>query len=586
MGDHDRLVAELTPIYEGVRGPVAWLTFVTAFLVLAPSWYMMEVYDRVVNSRNLFTLGMLTLAVLALIAVLELFEWRRSEALRGASVALDDALSPRLFSLSFGAALVHGPQAANKALGHLQGVRNFLTSPALTGLLDTPAALLFLVLLWLIHPWLSVVALAAAGLQVASAWLLDRQSRESARLGAQGGAGAQSYAERMLEQAPVLEALGMRQAVTQRWAQQQGKAWVEQQKTAHVTAGHQAFSRWLQQTVGSALLGVACWLLLDDRLAGGPGMMIVASILGGRVVAPLVQVVTQWSAVGQARSAWQGLSELFATHPGSSDELPLPAPKGRLAVEQLVVTLSGPARTPLLKGLSFQLKPGEILVVLGNSGAGKTTLARALIGILPPASGAVRLDGVDVSSWNRDELGSHLGYLPQQVNLLDGTLADNIGRFGLTDPAKVMDAVNAAGLDTFVQSLPQGIDSELGVGGAWLSGGLRQRVGLARALYGQPALVVLDEPNASLDEAGDAALAMALNALRARGCTVVVMSHRRSVIGQADHLLVLRDGQQVGFGPRDDVLDALRKAGAFPADAAPAAAQLSRSEAPHEATAP
>ena len=576
MGDRDRLGAELAPIYESVRGPVAWLTLATAFLVLAPSWYMMEVYDRVVNSRNLFTLGMLSLAVLALIAVLELFEWRRSEALRGASLALDDALSPRLFSLSFGAALVQGPQAANKALGHLQGVRNFLTSPALTGLLDTPAALLFLVLLWLIHPWLSVVALVAAGLQVASAWLLDRQTSESARLGAQGGAGAQAYAERMLEQAPVLEALGMRQAVTQRWVQQQGKAWTEQQKTAHFTAGHQAFSRWLQQIVGSALLGVACWLLLDDRLAGGPGMMIVASILGGRVVAPLVQVVTQWTAVVQARGAWQGLSELFAAHPAPADELPLPAPKGRLAVEQLVVTLSGPARTPLLKGLSFQLKPGEVLVVLGNSGAGKTTLARALIGILPPASGAVRLDGVDVSSWNRDELGPHLGYLPQQVNLLDGTLADNIGRFGPAEPAKIMDAVNAAGLSAFVEGLPKGIDSELGVGGAWLSGGLRQRVGLARALYGQPALVVLDEPNASLDEAGDAALAVALDALRARACTVVVMSHRKSVIGQADHLLVLRDGQQVGFGPRDDVLEALRKAGAFPAEEAPPAAQLPR----------
>jgi ATP-binding cassette subfamily C exporter for protease/lipase len=188
----------------------------------------------------------------------------------------------------------------------------------------------------------------------------------------------------------------------------------------------------------------------------------------------------------------------------------------------------------------------------------------------------VRLDGVDVSSWNRDELGPHLGYLPQQVNLLDGTLADNIGRFGPADPAKIMDAVNAAGLSAFVEGLPKGIDSELGVGGAWLSGGLRQRVGLARALYGQPALVVLDEPNASLDEAGDAALALALDALRARACTVVVMSHRKSVISQADHLLVLRDGQQVGFGPRDDVLDALRKAGAFPAEEAQPAAQLPR----------
>lgn len=549
--------------------PVIALALAAAVLVLAPSWYMMEVYDRVINSRNLVTLGLLTLAVLLLIAMLEMVEWWRGDLLARAARAWDDAMAEPVFLRAFQPGQGN-PQSGLQALTHLQSLRGFIVSPAFAGLIDAPLAVLFVVLLWAIHPMLAMVALLAAGVQAFSAWRLHLRSGELTQRANQWSQSTQAYAERMLRQSPALRALGMWPAVFRRWQDMQGKTLQHQVQLLQHVVGHQVFARWLQQAVGSALLGVACWLLLDQRLAGGPSMLIVASILGGRVVAPLFQVVAHWQQVMQARSAVLGLSRLLDGHASRDEALPLPPAKGALVVEQLVVASPVRGGAPLLKGLGFRVQPGEMLAVLGSSGAGKSTLARALLGLLPPAAGAVRLDGVDVSTWDRRELGPQLGYLPQQVELLDGTLADNIARFGVPDEDLLQAAVAAAGLKELVAEWPEGLDTELGEGGQWLSGGIRQRVGLARALYGQPALLVLDEPNASLDRTGDAALHSAIEAHKAGGRTVVVMSHRSEVIRLADHLLVLRDGQQVAFGPREEVLAALRKANAATAAPAPA----------------
>ena len=538
-------------------------------LVLAPSWYMMEVYDRVINSRNLVTLGLLTLAVLLLIGLLELVEWWRGDVLARAARAWDDAMAEPVFLRAFQPVQANA-QSGLQALTHLQSLRGFIVSPAFSGLIDAPLALLFVVLLSAIHPVLAMVALLAAGVQAFSAWRLHLRSGELAQRANQWSQSTPAYAERMLCQSPALRALGMWPAVFRRWQDMQGKTLQHQVQLLQHVVGHQVFARWLQQAVGSALLGVACWLLLDQRLAGGPSMLIVASILGGRVVAPLFQVVAHWQQVMQARSAVLGLSRLLDGNASHDQALPLPPAKGALVVEQLVVASPVRGGAPLLKGLGFRVQPGEMLAVLGSSGAGKSTLARALLGLLPPAAGAVRLDGVDVSTWDRRELGPQLGYLPQQVELLDGTLADNIARFGVPDVDLLQAAVAAAGLKGLVADWPEGLDTELGEGGQWLSGGIRQRVGLARALYGQPALLVLDEPNASLDRTGDAALHGAIEAHKRGGRTVVVMSHRSEVIHLADHLLVLRDGQQVAFGPREEVLAALRKANAATAAPAPA----------------
>lgn len=558
--------------------PVGFMALAAAILVLAPSWYMMEVYDRVINSRNLMTLGMLTLALLLLIAVLEMLEWWRANALARAAREWDNAVALPVCRRAFEHGQGQRAQAGMQALAHVQTLRVFIGSPALTGLIDAPSALLFLAMLWAIHPMLSLVALLAASVQAFSAWRLHLRSGELMRRTSQWTQSTQVFEERMLRQSAVLRALGMWPAVFGRWQERQGKTLQHQGQLQQQVVGHQVFARWLQQAVGSVLLGVACWLLLEQSLAGGPGMLIVASILGGRVVAPLFQVVTHWNQVMQARTALTDLSRMLDRATATADDaLPLPAPRGSLVVEQLVIASPMRGAAPLLKGLSWRLQPGEMLAVVGGSGAGKTTLARALLGLLPPAAGAVRLDGVDVSAWDRRELGPHLGYLPQFVELLDGSLADNIARFGKPDAERLEAAIAAAGLQAQVAEWPDGADTELGDGGQWLSGGIRQRVGLARALYGDPVLLVLDEPNASLDRAGDAALAEAIESLKAQGRTLVVMSHRSDILRLADHMLVLREGQQLAFGPRDEVMAALRKANTAAASpAAPAGSDIAQ----------
>jgi len=292
-------------------------------------------------------------------------------------------------------------------------------------------------------------------------------------------------------------------------------------------------------------------------------MMIVASILGGRVLSPLVQIVTQWRLVVNLWDAWQRLDSLLASAPAQPATMPLPAPTGALRVESLAAMLPG-SSTVLFRGVNFSLNPGEVLAVIGPSGSGKTSLARLLLGLAPAASGKVRLDGADLFTWDKRDLGPHLGYLPQGVELMEGSLAENIARFQEVEPAKVQAAAQAVGLHDFIMGLPRGYDSPVGSEGAILSGGQRQRVALARALYGEPALVVLDEPNASLDEAGEAALVAAIRQLKARGTTFVIMTHRTHLLVVVDKMLVLREGVMQAFGPRDEVLASLAKPAVAP----------------------
>jgi ATP-binding cassette subfamily C exporter for protease/lipase len=298
--------------------------------------------------------------------------------------------------------------------------------------------------------------------------------------------------------------------------------------------------------------------MLHNMLNGGASMMIIGSVLGGRVLAPLSQIVAQWNSVVTVRAAWSRLDNLLANVPVKQEAMPLPAPKGMLTVEGLMAGAPG-QQIPIVRGVQFALSPGEVLAVVGPSASGKTTLARLLVGLWPAMSGKVRLDGADVYTWDKTELGPYLGYLPQGVELLDGTLAENIARFGEVDMAQVEAAARLVGVHELIMSLPQGYNSPVGRDGAMLSGGQRQRVGLARALYGKPVFVVLDEPNSSLDEAGDAALANAIATLKQLGTTFVVMTHRTSVLGVADKMLIMREGAQQAFGPRDEVLAALQQ---------------------------
>jgi len=550
-------VAALKPYFKRAAG----FSFFASLLILAPSGYMLEVYDRVVNSRSHMTLAMLTVLVLAAFVLMELLEWVRAEILHEAALHFDKKLSGRVFSAIFEANLKRLPGGTAQPMADFRSVRDFLHAPVLPALMEAPVALIFLVLIFAISPLLGWSAVVAAMVQTFVGWLNERSTQPPLLAANRSAAAAQQYADGTLRNAQVIESMGMLRDIHHRWIDKQ-REFLGLQATASDHAGfYQAISKFLQNTVSSMLLGLGAWLMLRNELNGGASAMIVASILGGRVLAPLVQIVTQWQTVVNVRGAYSRLDNLLTAVPPRQPNMALPAPQGQLRVENLLASAPG-SQVPILKGVSFALQPGEVLAVVGPSASGKTTLARLLVGIWPALNGKVRLDGVDVYSWNKVELGPHMGYLPQGVELFDGSVADNIARFGDIDMTKVEAAARAVGLHEFILALPQGYDSPVGREGAMLSGGQRQRVALARALYGNPAFVVLDEPNSSLDEQGDAALAAAISQLKARGTTFVVMTHRTSVLGVSDKLLVLRDGQTQAFGPRDEVLKALNEAAA------------------------
>ncbi|OIP16567.1 MAG: peptidase [Comamonadaceae bacterium CG2_30_59_20] len=539
----------------------AGFSVVASLLVLAPSGYMLEVYDRVVNSRSHMTLTMLTLLVLSAYVLMEVLEWVRAEIMHEASLQLDQKLSSRVFLAIFEANLKRLPGGTAQPMNDFRTVRDFLFAPVVLAIMEVPVALTFLILIYAISPVLGWTAVAAAVVQTFVGWLNERSTQPPLLAANRNAIAAQQYADGTLRNAQVIESMGMLRDVHQRWIVKQREFLGLQAQASGQAGFYQAVSKFLQNTVSSGLLGLGAWLLLRNELAGGSAYMIIGSILGGRVLAPLIQVVTQWQSLVNARDAYSRLDQLLAALPERPPGMPLPAPQGQLLVENLMAAAPG-TQVPILKGLNFALQPGEVLAVVGPSASGKTTLARLLVGIWPALGGKVRLDGADVYTWSKDELGPHVGYLPQGVELFDGTVADNIARFGDLDMARVEAAARTVGLHEFILSLPQGYESPVGRDGAKLSGGQRQRIALARALYDKPTFVVLDEPNSSLDEQGDAALADAISRMAARGTTFVVMTHRTSVLAVAHKILVLRDGQAQAFGPRDDVLKALNEAAA------------------------
>jgi len=538
----------------------AWLSLVASLLVLAPTGYMLEVYDRVVNSRNHMTLAMLTLLVLAVYMLMEVLDWARGQLMHQASLALDQHMSGRIFNAIFEANRKRVGGGTAQPMNDFRTLREFLNMPVLIACMEAPVSLVFLALIFAISPILGWSSVAAAILQTFIAWLNQRGTQPPLKEANQSSAAAQQYADSSLRNAQVIESMGMLRDIHQRWMEKQSKFLALQAQASEAGGTFQAASKFLQNVTSSMLLGLGAWLLLRNDLSGGSSMMIVASVLGGRVLAPLVQIVTQWQSVENARGAWTRLEQMLTALPVPAPTMPLPTPRGQLTVENVVAAAPG-SQSPILKGIAFALQPGDVLAVVGPSASGKTTLARLLVGLWPAVSGKVRLDGVDVFTWDKAELGPHLGYLPQGVELFDGTLAENIARFGAMDPAKIEAAARAVGLHESILALPKAYDSPVGREGAMLSGGQRQRVALARAIYDNPKLVVLDEPNSSLDEAGDAALANAITQLKARGTTLVIMTHRASVLAVADKMLVLHEGQNRAFGPKDEVLAALAKAG-------------------------
>jgi len=566
--------SELSMALDTIRPAIvraALFSMIISFMALAPTVYMLEVYDRVVNSRSGMTLAMLTLMIVGAYAVMEILEKVRGALLRAAGVALDEKLSKRVYDAMFQGFLKRQVGGSMQVLNDLRLIREFLPNPALLAVMEAPVALLALALIFAINPLLGWSAVVGALAQLGVAFMTEKATRKPLMEANRSAVGAQQMAESSLRNAHVMESMGMLDAVHERWNKRQQEFLAYQAQASEGAGLWTAMSKLVQQVMGSLLLGLGAWLLLRNELNGGAGMMIIGSVLGGRVLAPLAQLVSQWSAVVNVRAAWERLEGLLVQMPAKPNNMSLPAPKGVLTVESLMAGAPGHP-VAIVRGVQFGLNPGEVLAVVGPSASGKTTLARLLVGLWPAMSGKVRLDGADIHTWDKAELGPYLGYLPQGVELLEGTLAENIARFGDVDMVQVEAAARLVGLHDLIMALPQGYNSPIGRDGAVLSGGQRQRVGLARALYGKPVFVVLDEPNSSLDEAGDAALANAIASLKQLGTTFVVMTHRTSVLGVADKMLLMRDGAQQAFGPRDEVLAALQQARQPAVPAVPAAA--------------
>ena len=570
------------PVKEALRSHwpdykrALYYSLVIGALSLMPTVFMLEVYDRVVNSRNSTTLLMLMLLVLGSYVLQEVLELVRHRILYGVARKLDTTFRQRIFDVVFEISRLRGGAGNTQPFSDLRQLMDFIHSAAVTAMLDAPMALVFLLLVFIISPWLGVAALVGALIQVWIATITERDTMPALTQANRAAIDAQGYASSTLRNAQVIEAMGMMGNVHKRWMTKQ-RNFLSLQAIASDTAGlNNAASKFIQTLQTSLLLGGACWLALNGMMLGGGGMMMVASILGGKVLAPLVQLVAQWRLVVNARDAYQRLESALSSIPEKTPGMPLPPPRGHLTVEGVVAGAPG-SPVPIVRNVSFAIQPGECVMLVGPSGAGKTSLARLIMGLWPAGAGKVRLDGADVFAWNKAELGPHVGYLPQTVELFDGTVAENIARFGDVDRDKVQQAIRRVGLDDLMAQLPHGADTRLGDDGAVLSGGQRQRVALARAIYGLPKLLVLDEPNSSLDQAGEQALLQTLAELKAAGSAIIVITHRTSVLPAADKILLLRDGTVAMFGPRDEVLAALQRGAQPPASnaATPVAAQKS-----------
>lgn len=542
-------------------------------LMLVPAVYMLQVYDRVLASRNETTLYMLSLIVLVFYLLMAGLEWLRARLMVQAGLRLDADLNEKVLSSAFRQNLRQRGANAEQATGDLNGVRQFLTGNGLFAFFDAPWAPLFIGVIFLLHPTLGIVSLVGAVLLLGLALWTEHRTQAPLAEANRAGIAANQFAANSFRNAEVVEAMGMFPALRSRWYALHRRMLALQTIASDRAGSISAATRFTRITLQSLILGMGALLVIDGEIT--PGAMIASSILLGRGLAPVEQAIGAWKQFVGARSAHERLRKLLDDYEPRGEAVELPPPRGEYRVENVVAVAPG-GNLPILKGISMHIPAGTVLGVIGPSGSGKSTLARLLVGVWGTAAGVVRLDGADVHAWDKAELGPWLGYLPQDVELFDGTVAENIARFGEVDSAAVVRAASQAGVHELILRLPEGYETPIGTGGCALSGGQRQRIALARALYGNPSALVLDEPNSNLDDVGESALIEAVKSLKAAGKTVVLITHRTSVLSVVDALVVLRDGKVHAYGAPSEVMAALRQpagpgAPASPVPAAPSA---------------
>ena len=543
--------------FKGAFMSVGVFSAISNMLMLAPSIYMLQVYDRVLASRNELTLLMLTVIILGAFLFMALLELIRTFVLVRVGARFDMQLNKRVYTAAFEQNLKKAGGNAGQALSDLTTLRQFITGNALFAFFDAPWFPIYLIVIFLFEPSLGYFALGGTVILVFLAFLNERVTRKPMAEAGSMAIAANTLATNNLRNAEVIESMGMLPNLLKRWFGVHGKFLQLQAEGSEKAGMVGAATKFVQVALQSLILGYGALLTIEGKIT--PGMMIAASILVGRALAPVQQVISVWKSWSTTRAALQRLDGLLMENPARPAGMPLPAPTGQLSVEGVTASPPG-SKVPVIKNLSLDISPGDVLGVIGPSGCGKSTLARLLVGVWPSMQGKVRLDGADVFQWDKAELGPHIGYLPQDIELFAGTVSENIARFGEIDAEKVVLAAKRAGVHDMILHLVEGYNTKLGDGGAGLSGGQKQRLGLARAMYGDPAVIVLDEPNSNLDDVGEMALLQGINDLRQRGKTIVLITHRTSAIGITNKLLLMHEGTAKMFGPTRDVMQALQEA--------------------------
>ncbi|MBT7763619.1 MAG: type I secretion system permease/ATPase, partial [Gammaproteobacteria bacterium] len=524
-------------------------------LMLVPVIYMLQVYDRVVSSGSYSTLAMLTLLMVALTAALGGFEWVRSMILIAASNRIEKNLRRRVSDATFKRALLTGGAVSNsQPLSDLSSLRQFLTGNGLFAFFDAPWFPIYVFVMFMFHPLFGYAAIFAGIVMVALAYTTEKVTSKKLQDANSQSNWINNQVNGTLKNSEVIAAMGMADDLRHRQEKRFDQVLTLQTDASRSAGLLQSLSKTFRMVMQSLLLGLGALLALRQEIS--PGMMIAGSLLLGRALAPIDMLVGTWKGFTLARGQYDRLGQLLNQIPKDADTMSLPAPTGKLSAEQVMVVPPG-SKNIVVRGVNMELNAGEALGIVGPSASGKSCLARALLGIWPTYSGKVRLDGADIFAWDRTELGPYIGYLPQDIELFDGSISENICRFGDVDPDKVVEAARTAGVHDLILHLPQGYDTVIGGSGGILSGGQRQRIGLARAIYGSPKYLVLDEPNSNLDDQGERELVEAIRRIKSEGATVIIITHRTMVLQCVDKILVMRDGAASHFGPRDQVLAAL-----------------------------
>jgi ATP-binding cassette subfamily C exporter for protease/lipase len=539
---------------------VAVLIFsaVINLLMLAPTVYMMQVSDRVMTSRSMMTLLMLTLIVLAIFAIMGALEWARSRVLVRLGVRLDRRIGPKLLSLSHRFE-VEKLGDGRRLLADLSQVRSFLTGYAILAALDAPWVPIFILVTVMIHPLLALVVLGGALVMVVLTYITDRSVRTPLADSNNSAAETSQFVATNMRHGEVIEAMGMFPMMLERWQKKQERHLAHQAVASDRAGFVQGISKFVRMTNQSVAMGVGGFLFLSTDVA--PSIVFAAMLLSSRISGPIESLLMTWSQLGTTTESWRRIDDALRFADKEYSGVTLPPPKGEVALEGV---FGGPpgATTPFVQSVNLKIPAGVIVAIVGSSASGKSTLVRLITGVWAPRMGTVRLDGADLRTWRRDQLGPYIGYVPQDVELIEGTVAENIARLGPLDSDKVIAAARAAGVHEMVLQMADGYGTQVGANGAFLSGGQRQRIALARAMYGDPPLLVLDEPNANLDEAGELALDTALQQAKQRGQTVIIVSHRPIAIRNCDLILVMQEGQVLLYGPREQVMAKLASAAA------------------------